>query len=454
MKRATRIADIAQALSPQPLIDSSSFKKFYGERFESTEADTTAIMARELSRSHGGVYYQRFLTGHSGTGKSTELTRLSLDLGNRFEFLRLSAQSELSPFSTQPFDLLEVMAILLVERIHELGLSLDEKLIGRLSNWFAEVTETRTSERTLTTEVGAEAGAGVPSILKSFLSLGAKVKGEAKFSGSRSEEAVRKRLQRLSELTILCNELFLECNRSLRAKNGKEWVFLVEDLDKKSVSEQVLNQLFVQYSNIWRELQTHFICTVPLWLTFGEIGATIAIQRRTLVDIPVFDASHRPYEKGRKILRGILDKRLDPALFGPGVQEHLIQAAGGNLRDTFHLVTEAANYSDVTQKQVIELEHAKRAVNWLRNEYLRRLGETAQEHAIPYEDKVKKLKEIYSGGNSRIVQDHVLYRLLRSRVVLEYNDTYWYGLPPLVVDILIQQGHLLENSKGGLEPPA
>jgi hypothetical protein len=450
--RATKIADIAQALSPQPLIDTKEFSEFYGERFEIPEADTTAIMARELNRSHGRVFYQRFLTGHSGTGKSTELTRLSQELDGRFEFLRLSAQSELSPFSTQPFDLLEVMAILLVERTHELGLSLDERLIARLSNWFAEVTETRTSERTLSTETGAEAGVSMPSILQSFLSLGVKVKGEAKYSGSRSEEAVRRRLQRLSELTSLCNDLFRECNALLRRESGKEWVFLVEDLDKKSVSEKVLKQLFLVYSNIWRDLQTHFICTVPLWLTFGEVGAVLPFRRRTLVDIPVFDASHQPNQKGRGILRGILDKRVEPSLFGAGVQEHLIQAAGGNLRDTFHLVSEAANFSDVTMKPVIETEHAKRAVNWLRNEYLRRLGETSQEQAIPYDEKVKKLKEIYDGGNSRLVQDHVLYRLLRSRVVLEYNDSYWYGLPPLVVDILIQQGHLPDGSKGGLEP--
>ncbi|MBA3974870.1 MAG: hypothetical protein C0504_11710 [Candidatus Solibacter sp.] len=453
MERATRIIDIAQALSPQPLTDSGEFARFYGERFESREADTTAIMALELRQRHGGVFYQQFLTGHSGTGKSTELTRLSRELSDRFEFLRLSAQSELSPFSTKPFDLLEVMAILLVERANELGLSLDGKLLQQLSDWFSEVTETRVTERTLSAESVAAAGASLPSIIQSFLSLSVKVKGEAKYSGSRSDEAVRKRLQRLPELTSLCNELFRHCNEALVKSTGKEWVFLVEDLDKKSVAEQVLNQLFVQYSNIWRDLRVHFICTVPLWLTFGETGALLPFRPRTLVDIPVFDATHQPNHTGRRVLREILDKRVDTALFGEGVEEHLIQAAGGNLRDMFHLVSEAANFAAVTGQPLIQMEHAKRAVNGLRNEYLRRLGETVQENVIPYSEKVTKLTDIYEGGDSRLVQDHVLYRLLRSRVVLEYNDTYWYGLPPLVVDILIQQGHLPGNSKGGLESP-
>ena len=118
----------------------------------------------------------------------------------------------------------------------------------------------------------------------------------------------------------------------------------------------------------------------------------------------------------------------------------------------FRLVTEAANYSELNEKPQIEMPYAIRAVNSLRNEYLRRIGDTSLQQEIPYETKAELLVKIYREGGKHVVQDPVLYRLLRSRVVLEYNNEYWYGLPPMVVDILIQQGRLEAGSKGGIEP--
>ena len=118
----------------------------------------------------------------------------------------------------------------------------------------------------------------------------------------------------------------------------------------------------------------------------------------------------------------------------------------------FHLTAEAALLAEIAGQQRIGKPQADRATNLLRNEYLQRLGETEAANEIPYETKAAKLVEVYEEGSSRrLVQDPMLYRLLASRVVHEYNDTYWYGLPPLVVDILIQQRRLEAGSKGGLE---
>jgi hypothetical protein len=342
------------------------------------------------------------------------------------------------------------MALLLVERAEVLGLDLDLSLLEKVRDWFATVTITSLTESEKENAAEVDAGAGVPGLFKSILSLRAKVQGQARYSGSRKEETVRSRLERLSELTRLSNDLYRECNKQLRHRHRKEWVFLIEDFDKESVAEQVVDQLFVRYAKLWSDLETHLVCTIPMWLGFGEKGAALPLHRRALVDIPVFGKDHQPHTKGREILRGIVEKRVDPMLFGYGVEEFLIQAAGGNLRDTFWLMTEAANFAEVTDAPRIEKRQADRAVNALRNEYLKRLGETSQRD-ISYEDKAKVLVSVY-GGRDTIVQDPVLYRLLRARVVHEYNDRYWYGLPPMIVDILIQQGRLPTSSKGGLEP--
>ncbi len=454
MKKAEVISEVSQALSPQPLVDSVEFAQFYQPRFEDPMADPIAIFINKLRQSHGSTYFQRFLTGHSGTGKSTEITRLSRELSDHFEFVRIRAQEELSPFSTQPFDLLEVMAVRLVERADELKLDLSADLLQHLKSWFAAVTETEVQAQQRDGGLEAEAGVGVPGLMRSVLNLGSKVKVAAKFSGERKEEIVRKRLQRIAELIQLSNHLYREANQILRQQHRKEWVFLVEDLDKLSVSEAVVETLFAKYANIWPELRVHFLCTVPLWLAFGEIGAQLPFPCRAIVDIPVFDQEHRPYQPGRDIVRRILDQRVNPELFADGVREQLIQAGGGHFRDTFALVIHAADFAEVSGLPRIEERQAARAINAVRNDYMRRLGSTSSEHAVPYEEKAKLLVEIYEARGKRIVQSPVLYQLLRARVVHEYNDTYWYGLPPLVVDILIQQGYLKEGSPGGLEPPS
>ncbi len=277
------------------------------------------------------------------------------------------------------------------------------------------------------------------------------MKGEAKYSSDRAEEYVRQRLQSMSELRELVNTVCLEINSLL--PSAKELVFLIEDLDKQSVSEAVLDTLFFKYANLWPELRVHFICTIPLWLSFGEKGANLRVERKVIVDIPVFDQNHQPHRAGRDTLAHILDKRVAPGLFSPGVKEFLIQAAGGNIRDMFAVTAQAATFAELAELDRVEISQATRAVNGLRNDYLRRLGETDPQTAIPYDKKAELLVKIYNDGQS-VIQEPVLYRLLRSRVVHEYNDTYWYGLPPLMVDILMQQGRLPEGSLGALERPA
>jgi hypothetical protein len=443
---------MGQALSGMALTGRDEHDAFYCNRFEFPGADSTQLMIMELESGGEGTYYRRFLTGHRGTGKSTELTRLSLSpaLEGKFEYVRISAQSELSLSSTQPFDLLEVMAVRLVEQVDQLGLKLDSDLLRKVQDWFRSVVETTTGTKANELEAGSEAGAGI-NLLGNILSLGVRLKGMARFSSARTEESVRIRLQRLPELKDLCNNLFHQCNRALQVKAGRQWFFLIEDLDKEGVPESVLDQVFLQNSNLWTDLNLHLICTVPLWLTFGDKGDRLPFQRRTLVDIPVFDAQHVRHEPGRRILRDILSKRVDDSLFDKNARELLIQAAGGNLRDMFDVIKEAALIAMLEKQDRIEEKQAHLAINWLRRQYLDRLGETSPVSEISYEDKAKVLMQIYAGGETRIIQDSVLYRLLRSRVVHEYNRTYWYGLPPLVVDILIQQGRLDPESKGGLE---
>jgi hypothetical protein len=62
---------------------------------------------------------------------------------------------------------------------------------------------------------------------------------------------------------------------------------------------------------------------------------------------------------------------------------------------------------------------------------------------------VKRLTAVYDGAPDSDVPDPVLYSLLRGRAVQEFNGECWFGVHPIVVDILKEQAHLKPQDPGG-----
>jgi hypothetical protein len=95
----------------------------------------------------------------------------------------------------------------------------------------------------------------------------------------------------------------------------------------------------------------------------------------------------------------------------------------------------------VSMASQIELEDAL-AIRNLRGIYKQQLGETFfdTQNKITIKDKLGKLAALYRGEPTAQIADRVLYLLLRHRMVLQVNGEGWYGVHPLVVDVLKEQG--------------
>ena len=141
-------------------------------------------------------------------------------------------------------------------------------------------------------------------------------------------------------------------------------------------------------------------------------------------------------------------------LFEEGQMTRLIVASGGNLRDLFSMVTQAAD-SAILRKSPdgkINGEDADSAIKALRTEYTRRLGDSPYDKdKIVYEDKAKRLIQIYNSDPNAKIPDQVLYFLLRSRAIQEFDGERWFGVHPLVVDVLKSQGRIRQDLPGGTE---
>jgi hypothetical protein len=146
-------------------------------------------------------------------------------------------------------------------------------------------------------------------------------------------------------------------------------------------------------------------------------------------------------------------ERVDPKLFKRGQETRLIVASGGNLRDLFALINEAADHAILRSDdndQKIGREDVDNAINRMRAEYLGRLGISVfdEEENITYEQKSERLTSLHKGDPNAQVANPVLYSLLRSRAVQEFNGKRWYGVHPLVLDILKEQGKLSPDEDG------
>jgi hypothetical protein len=455
---ATALDQLYLTLRLHPLEDPEEFRKFYRSQVNKVRGpDTVARMSLKLQQAYKAVPFRAFLMGHGGVGKSTEITRLLENVREQHVGVRLSIATELNPASFKVFDVLLLMLARLAEeadRLKAIPLEgvLSEHLVRDIIQWFG--SEQVKTSGTGTVGGGVEVGAGMK--WTALLGFFAHAKGELKYAAERKTETVQYRLQRLPDLVDLCNRLIDVCSKTLLAKTEKEWILVVEDLDKAVISPQQLRELFVQYGTVFQNLRVNLIFTIPVWLAYSPEANQLPLEfeRYMIHDTPVYDRAHGPHKNGRAAVQAVLEARVSPTLFAAGEMTRLIVASGGNLRDLFALVLDAGEGASVNDPTAVAIGHsdATAAINKMRREYLMRLGESPYDKdPIPYPEKSARLVAVYHGVRDSRVPDRVLYSLLRGRAVQEFNGDGWCGVHPRVVDILKEDQHLKPQDLGGTE---
>jgi hypothetical protein len=461
LEPATTLDDVYKTMSGEPLMTPPEIAAFYRGRLNEVRGgDKVQNMMLGLERSWGAGFYKAFLMGHPGVGKSTELTRLVDRMGARFRAIRFQVTRELDPGSFKPFDVLLLMMIRVVEETEKpvseggAGRAPSEDLLREVESWFAKEEATITEDRK--TEIQAGAGVGPPgdSLWHKMLGLFANLKGEFKYAADRSIKRIEYRLERLSSLIELVNNLLNECNQLLRDSANCEWLFIGEEFDRSAVGSGLVEDFFLRHANIFNDIQAHSIFTIPIGLVYSEKRTQLAYPSERIHIVPdtqVFYRDHKDFRAGRVALQEVLEARVSPKLFGPGQMKRLIVASGGNLRDLFTMVSQAADSALLrpAANDRIGKADVDGAINERRTEYTRSLGTGPYDaEKLTYEQKAKKLLAVYDREPDYDVPDPVLYALLNARAVQEFNGERWFGVHPLVVDILEEQGRLVAPAGG------
>ncbi len=386
-----------------------------------------AQIRRRITVSRPPDYHCSLLTGHRGSGKSTELHRLQAALEqDGFLVVYVDVREMLDLGDVEYLDVLLAIAQALDASARRHGIKLSENLLQAVSDWFISeeiITreEVHESERMLGTDY--EVGLQVPLLARITATLTGKIQ-----AGSVNRRLVRQKVEpKLEEL--LHNLRLLVDNVRERAKGKyKGPVIIVDSLDKMNLKvvdkEQGLTNhalLFVEHAEQLRSLPCHIVYTFPVSLLNDRNLNNVYDGVNMLPMVKVSTPEQEPWAPGRELLYNVVERRVvvDAIFEQPDLVYRLIAASGGVVRDLMHLLLFAADRTPLEGK-IGELE-VQKAINKLVRLY---------DHLI-HEDDLPLLlqvsRDVYTG------MSNALARLMYNRLVLPYvNGENWRDLHPAV----------------------
>lgn len=387
-----------------------------------------ALIERRIRRTPATTWHRQLVTGHRGSGKSTELKCLQglLDKAGFFT-VYLDVEETLDLADVEYLDVLVAVARALDETARAKKLRISDKLIEAVGNWFAETVlteeELHAVDRTLQTEYGV----GLDLKMPLFARMMAAVTGQIRSGGSARKETRKRLEQRLPVLMERLNELVDNVTVQAVKKGYKGLVVIVDSLEKMHLTFQKEGQtshslLFVEHAEQLKALRCHVVYTVPISLLYDR---NLGIAFTNVDMIPMVkiteDDDQTPWAKGRDLLFQVIARRMDvDAVFdSPETLRELVVASGGVVRDLMHLIRYACDYAP---GGCIDGKSAQRAIAKLVREY---------ERLIHRED-LELLAQVYR--ERRLPGSSQLSRLMYNRLVLPYvNGGQWMGLHPAVV---------------------
>ncbi len=374
------------------------------------------------------------LAGHRGSGKSTELRKLKVDLerdlAGQDRFFVVVCQAD-EDVDRNDVDFPEVLIALVRQLASQLK---DHLQISLKPSYFKD--RLNRLKNLLTSEVSLE---------KLDLGVGLAQLSLALKSSPDARAKIRELLEPdTSNWLIAANDIIGQAILELRKKGYAGLVILVDDLDKMihrphdKAGCPTTDYLFVHRSAQLTGFKCHVVYTMPLSLAFSHQEQTIKnlyggfVPVIPMTKIAARPPGRRPHPPGVEKFREIVAARLKKvgattgALFKSSeVQDELIRLTGGQPSALMMLVREAI----ITHGLPVDAASLDRARLEGRREYARLLRE---EH-LPV------LREIARTGilKRNVANEPIFRELLESRAVLQYiNDEEWYGLNPLLADLV------------------
>ena len=373
---------------------------------------TSPLTDMKLMLRHCERQQQCLFTGHRGSGKSTELARLAVDLEDEFEVVHFSIRTTTNMYDLQHVDLLLSMGLEVFKRASAHGPKFPREVLQKLMAFTQDVTRE--------TEISVNDSTEVASGLQVFFAhLSAKLTTE-EATRVTVRETVKHRVADLIELINLIAH-------TIESLTGKKLLLIVEDLDKLDLD--TAKQLFYHYGSTLTAPKVTVIYTIPIALRHDNDFRHIQIQFvhvHTLPNFKVSTAAGDADAAGRAGLEEVLSRRVDKRLFQADALEKIIRLSGGLPVELLALAQLAVIEALKKERSDVDLESVNNAARRRRMDYQLLLSA----------DQLKLIATV--NKTKRIDNDDRHRGLLHNLSVLEYrNGSMWYDAHPLVEDLFV-----------------
>jgi GTP-binding protein EngB required for normal cell division len=365
-------------------------------------------------------------SGHMGSGKSTELNRLTNDpdIIKNFLIVKYSVKETLDIYKINYIDLLiSIGAEIFIEAVNN-RVKIDNKLIKKLNAWKNSITEkTHIREKGR----GAETQAGLKAFFASFT---IRLKRE-----HTTREAVRTIIEpKLSELIDLINSIVDSVKAGL--PSGKDLLVVIDDLEKIPNIEDA-SKLYHDTGLYLTEPHCKIIYTVPIALHYSPRFKTVINTfgvNRFFPNIRILDKDGKRDDKtslSNRRMKEFIYKRMDRSLIEEDALNLAIDSSGGVMRELVRIMQESCIKALTRKRDKINNDLVKESISSIRNDFGRMLSEK-------HYKTLKRIRSDKMAGSEDIDMD-----LLQNLSVIEYlNNERWCDVNPIVLPLLEEWGRL------------
>ena len=391
--------------------DFSGFRKGFNEKkiFKYLNINPTTKECNKISQT-----LKLFLSGHRGTGKTTELLKLKNEIDETTCFFTVFCDLSDEELDVNNIDFIDIIILILeklTETLKERKIDIPKANIEPFYNWYEQrITEINNqTDESASIEVEGKVGIN----LFSLFSLVSKTKG--KLSGSNStKETIRKVFKnKFSDFSLKFNEFILDIKDYL-LKNGisKDLLFIIDGFEKIGSLED-RKKILIDNSNKFVEIKANMIITLPIEL-FSEVSRLKEFASHISFPLITLD------KNSKQRFKEFIYKRIEKNLFdSEETVEKIISYGAGSPRETLKIISNAYIQAE---GEIIDLKSVQDAQKSISEELMKYLDEK----------EISLLKQVYT--KTKIPFSDELAKLLIKKVLLDYEDGLEREINPILLD--------------------
>ncbi len=384
--------------------------------------------SRNISQGNRNLTF--LITGHSGSGKSTELKTLKKRLEEeKYMVIYFSAEQALNIEDPGTPDILLAIAYEVYHQLQAKKISISERKLDNLLNWFSAVVYEKTNLKELEGEVKttAKAEVGFPLIASLLAQITGRFRSVSDWKSTTRQEITK----RISEFVAHTNELIDAAYEEAQNHGYKDLVLIIDNLEKLKLVEEKekisnLEKIFLEDADILCALNCPTIYTVPLALICSTAGVRVSERYDDDFILPMVKLQHKdgkPNQEGIQRFIEVARKRIAPELRFQNSKalEEIALFSGGNIKEFIRLLSYLLNEA-MPEDIPFSDELMQRTFRKLMRDY--DLSVTAADYPL--------LAEVHR-TKQQVATPEIHQQMIHRLFVLHYiNGENWYDVHPAI----------------------